>query len=576
MRRSGAWLAVRALENVGIRWTFGIPGVHTTELYDELDRSDVITPVLVTHEGCGAFMADAISRTSESVGCLAIVPAAGLTHAMSGIGEAYLDGIPMLVIAGGIRRDSGRHYQLHDMDQLRLVDGLTKAAFRIERHEDVVSTVYRAHEIATSGEPGPTLVELAAEVQMFTGEAPAVHPYTPSWQPPEPDDQQIAEAARMLAGAEHPGLYLGWGARDATAEAVAVAEILAAPVATTLQGVSVFPADHPLHTGMGFGGSSVPAARRAFEHCDALLAVGVRFAELATGSYGMNVPEQLIHVDINPQVFHQNHRARVAIHADARDALGAIRVALSDLGARRDRLPLQRAIARDKSVFLDGWIDEPQAESVNPGRFFRSLRRELSDDAIMVVDDGNHTFLAAELFPVHASRGFISPTDFNCMGYCVPAAIGAKLANPGRQVAAVVGDGAFLMTCMEIVTAATLDLGVVFFVFHDGELAQISQLQELPLKRKSCTVLGDFDTEGVARATGAEFIAMRHDGDVTPVIQEAYTMAATGRPVIVDVRIDYSRKSEFTRGVVKTNLARFPLRQKLRYIGRALKRHTIG
>ena len=132
MKRSGAWLVVRALESVGIRWTFGIPGVHNTELYDELDRSESITPILVTHEGGGAFMADAVSRTSGSVGCLAIVPAAGLTHAMSGIGEAFLDGIPLLVLAAGIRRDAGRHYQLHAIDQLRLVDGITKAAFRIE------------------------------------------------------------------------------------------------------------------------------------------------------------------------------------------------------------------------------------------------------------------------------------------------------------------------------------------------------------------------------------------------------------------------------------------------------------
>ncbi len=577
MGRSGAWLAVRALENVGVRYTFGIPGVHNTELYDELETSERITPVLVTHEGCGAFMADAVSRTSDTVGCLVIVPAAGLTHAMSGIGEAYLDGVPLLVLTGGIRRDTGRHYQLHDVDQLRVADGLVKGAWRVSRHEEIVPTIYRAYETATAGEPGPVLVELSTDVLMFTGDVHSVPEYERRWRPPLPDPEAIAQAADLLLAARHPGLYLGWGARDATGTAVAVAEHLGAPVATTLQGLSVFPADHPLHAGMGFGRSSVPAAREAFTGCDALLAVGVRFAELATGSYGMPVPERLVHVDINAEVFGKNYPASVAIEADAAAALEALLEALRQRRpAPADASALRQRIAAAKARFRAEWTAERNAERVSPGIFFQALREGLARDAYLVVDDGNHTFLAAEQFPVYESRRFLSPTDFNCMGYCVPAAIGVKLANPDAQVAAVVGDGAFLMTGLETLTAATLGLGVVFFVFHDGELAQISQFQQIPLNRKTCTVLGDLRVEGVAQATGAEFLSMQHDGQVEPVLDAALAAAAAGRPVIVDVRIDYSRKSEFTRGVVKTNLGRFSLAQKVRFVGRALKRHLVG
>ena len=132
----------------------------------------------------------------------------------------------------------------------------------------------------------------------------------------------------------------------------------------------------------------------------------------------------------------------------------------------------------------------------------------------MVVDDGNHTFLAAELFPVTKPRHFVSPTDFNCMGYAVPAAIGAKLARPDRQVVAIVGDGAFLMTGLEIVTATTYQAGVAFFVFHDGELSQISQGQEIPYNRKTCTVLGEMKLEGIALATGAAFVSIRDDAGI--------------------------------------------------------------
>jgi acetolactate synthase-1/2/3 large subunit len=577
MKKTGAWLAVYALEQVGVKFTFGIPGVHNTELYDELNKSEKITPVLVTHEQCASFMADAISRTSDTTGCLAIVPAAGMTHAMSGIGEAYLDGVPMLIISGGIRRDSGRHYQLHDINQQRILEGITKAAFLVDRHEEVIPTVYQAYEIATSGEPGPAFVELSGNVQLFTGEVSALPAYEKKWKPPVVNQEKIRAARELIESSAKVGLYLGWGARDATGYAVELAELVGSPVATTLQGLSVFPADHPLHTGMGFGPSAVPAARKAFDGCDLLIAVGARFAELATGSYGMAIPERLIHIDINPQVFNKNYPAKVSLEADATDALRALIDALRESDfAPRDSVSLKERIKSEKEDFFNSWTKKKNEKLVSPGLFFRELRSRLDPEAYVIVDDGNHTFLAAEQFPVYRSKHFISPTDFNCMGYAVPAAIGVKLAHPDKQVVAVVGDGAFLMTGLEIITAATLSAGAIFCVFHDGELAQISQFQQIPLNRKTCTVLGDVKLEGIATATGAAYVRMENDAEAGEALDEALRIAGEGRPVIVDVNIDYSRKSEFTQGVVKVNLARFPLRQKLRFIGRAIKRHVLS
>src|SRR6516164_2007911 len=170
MKRTGAWLAVYALEQIGARFTFGIPGVHTTELYDALNSSNRITPVLVTHEGGGAFMADAVGRLSDSIGVLTVVPAAGLTHASSGIGEAFLDGVPMLVISGGPRTDTGHRYQLHQMDTHKFMSGLTKATYRVTRHDVLFFKQKTAYEIATSGEPGPVFVELPVNILIMTGE----------------------------------------------------------------------------------------------------------------------------------------------------------------------------------------------------------------------------------------------------------------------------------------------------------------------------------------------------------------------------------------------------------------------
>jgi acetolactate synthase-1/2/3 large subunit len=578
MTRTAASLLREALENVGVRYTFGIPGVHNTEIYDELAKSPTITPVLVTHEGGGAFMADAVSRTGTSLGTLVIVPAAGVTHAASGIAEAFLDGIPMLVISGGVRRDTGRAYQLHDVDQHALLKPITKGTWLVERHSDVIPTIYEAVRVATSGEPGPVFVEIPVNLQLLTGDAGPVHE-TPVHvaQGVRCTAPAIEEAAALLAAARAPGIFVGWGAVDASREVTELAERLGAPVATTLQGLSAFPANHALHAGFCLGRAAVPAAENAFRDCDCLLAVGTRFGEIATGSYGYVPPANLIHVDINPAVFGANYPARVALEGDAATVLRRLSASLPGIdGADVRRAAVAAQIARDKAAYLESWEAHDPGDRVNPARFFAALRTRLADDAVVVVDDGNHTFLAAELMPIRHPRGFISPTDFNCMGYCVPGTIGAKLARPGAQVVGIVGDGALRMTGLELATATAQQLGVVVFVFSDGELAQISQAQEIPYNRKTCTVLGPLDVAGLAQATGAAFVRIAGDADVGRGMDEAFAVAANRRPVLVDVAVDYSKRTRFTEGIVRTNLERFDLGTKVRLVSRALWRRVTG
>lgn len=577
MKRTGAWLFCNALEKLGVRHTFGIPGVHTTEIYDELNKSNQIKPILVTHEAGAAFMADAVSRTTDRIGVLVVVPAAGLTHAMSGIGEAFLDGIPMLVVSGGVRTDTGYKYQLHDMDMQALMAPITKKTYRVLQQDDVMSTIFEAYEMAMTGEPGPVYVEIPANVQFKKGSISGI-PDAPVLQNcKKPLDMEAIIAAKdLLASARKPGIFLGWGARSGRDHAVRIAESLNAPVSTSLQGLAAFPHDHPLHAGMGFGSASVPAAEEAFKDCDIILAVGVRFGEIATGSFSSPVPPKVIHIDINPEALGANYEATVAIEADAKIALPALADALEARAENAIAPSPASQIADLKKAYPEEWMAHNSKGRVNPAIFFKALDARLNSEAIIVVDDGNHTFLTAELLPLSGQRRFISPTDFNCMGYCVPAAIAAKLENQNKQVVGIVGDGAFMMTGLEMLTAASQGIGVIYFVFSDGELSQIAQAQELPYNRKSCTQLPPLKYDAFAEAVGAGFVRIDANGNVETGIKTAQETAATGKPVLVEVVIDYSKKTRFTLGAMKVTLDRFDLGTKARFISRALTRKFTG
>ncbi|MFB2531964.1 thiamine pyrophosphate-binding protein [Paracoccus sp. p4-l81] len=575
MRATAASLAVATLEELGIRRTFGIPGVHNTELYDAVSRSNRIRPVLVTHEGGGAFMADAVSRTATDgeIGCLLIVPAAGFTHAASGIGEAFLGGIPMLILTGGVRQDTRFGHKLHGVDQMELARGITKAAFRVTHQDQVVETLRRAHAIATTGLPGPVLVEIPVDLQLFDAPVPEAGPWSPPAPPPLPAAADLDRAAAMLNGAARIGIFAGYGARRATPDLIRLAEALQAPVATTLQGLAVMPGRHPLHVGFGFGPSAVPAAQAAFAGIDLLLTVGARFGEIPTGSFAITPPPAHIHIDIDPDAIGLNYPADPGLVGDAAAVLPAL---LERLAARPHDTALWARIAQAKDDHRAAWAQHDSRGRVNPALFFTALRRALPDDAITVLDDGNHTFLTAELFTFGAGATLLSPTDFNAMGYAVPAAIGAKLTAPDREVVAIVGDGCFTMTCMELLTARAQGLGLVIFVFNDGALSQIAQAQKLPYGRQACTDLPGLDVAGVAQAVGAAYITIDSAASIAPAIGQARQVAAAGRVAIVDIAIDYSRPTAFTKGTSASTFRGFAGRQKLRFLTRALSRRIKG
>jgi acetolactate synthase-1/2/3 large subunit len=213
---------------------------------------------------------------------------------------------------------------------------------------------------------------------------------------------------------------------------------------------------------------------------------------------------------------------------------------------------------------------------VTPARLLRALQDAFGPETIFTTDSGNGTFLAMECLRLERPGKFLAPVDYSCMGYAIPAAIGAKLARPDCPVVALAGDGAFLMTGLELLTAVQQQVGVAVFVLRDRELAQISQFQATALNRKTASELADYDAGGIAAALGVLALSLERDDEIPGVLRRVRETVSDGRPVLVDVAIDYSRRTYFTAGVVKTNLLRLPWPDRLRFIGRALKRKVLG
>lgn len=569
MSASGADLVVAALEAEGVRLVFGIPGTHTIELFDALRRSDAVAPVLVTDEQAAGFMADGAWRASGALAALALVPGAGVTHALSGIAEAFLDQVPLLVLAAGVRRDSGRAYQLHDVDQVAIARPVTKAQLRVERLDELHATVRRACREAVRPPGGPVLVEVPAEL-LLTGRGEAGEPAAPA-APPRLAPAELDAALAALSRARRALLYLGAGAAGAGPALVALAERLEAPVTTTITGKGVLPEDHPLWAWCGFGAMAPPFVREAAAGCDLLLAIGCRFGEVATASYGLTPPGPVVHVDVDPGVFGKNVPADVTVTADAAAFVDAL---LARLPQRPRDEGLREALARGHRDLWSSWLAR-EGEGVSPPRLLRGLQAAFGPEAVFSADSGNGLFLAMEHLRLARPRSFLAPVDYSCMGYAVPAAVGAALACRGRPVVALPGDGAFLMTGLELLTARAQAAPVAVFVLRDRALGQIAQFQERVLARTCCTELPDYDLSAFGRAVGVETLALDRDDQVDEVARRARDVTAQGRPVLVDVALDASQPTFFTRGVLDANWSRLPWRERLRLAVRVVGRRLV-
>ncbi len=394
---TGAGAVVEVLKLLEVERVFALPGVQNLELFDALADAPfrTFTP---TNESAAVFMADAYARVTGRFGVAMVTAGPGLTNALTGIAEAYLDSSPLLVLVAVSGEAAGKSFQLHQIPQSAVVTPLVKRCFRPAAVEELPQTILEAAELACQGEPGPALVEISsmllmerARFRLGAGSVPAA--------PPDISGQ-LDDAAERLRRSSAVGIYAGAGALGATEELRVLAERLQAPVATTISGRGVLPEDHPLSVGYGFGRSGTVAAWRVFRKVRTLLAVGCKYGETATGAYGLKPPREHIHIDINPASLGANYATSLAIAADAKRALGGL---LARLGKdqRSINAPFHEAIHQARArAEADAWESREASSAVNPGRFLRSLRKRLERDAILVTDSGAHQFWALSDFLV--------------------------------------------------------------------------------------------------------------------------------------------------------------------------------
>jgi acetolactate synthase-1/2/3 large subunit len=545
-------LILRALAGEGVRCMFSVPGAPLFGFYDKLVSVPEIRPVLARHEEGAAFMADGYARVSGQLGVCVGTTGPGTTNLVSGVATSYMDGVPVLVLTGNVPASATGKSTFQDstqegissVDLLRPVTRYSAAIGSRLRAADMLRHALRA---ALAGKHGPVHLNMPKDVldeQIDESEVPRPFERVRSRYF---DRELVLEAAQALYRAARPVLLVGSGAvaSGSPQEIVDLAELLAAPVATTPKAKGAFPESHPLSLGVfGFAGSPAAYERLLSGEHDVLLAIGTSFDEWSTLSWDerLQPTDALIHINIDPNEIGRNYPARIGLVGDANTVVNEIAFRLHGLMNEKGPPPHRRPVedvARD--VAARGRVIEPDkmlsdAVPIKPQRLTHEIRQAIPPDAIVFVDTGNHLAWTIHYLQCDRPGSFVAGLGLGTMGHGLAAAIGGKLARPDRVVVSIVGDGCFFMNGMEVATAVEHDVPVVWVVHNNAMLGMIHHQQTQMFAGR--TVFSRFrraDFAKVAEGLGALGLTVTRPGEIRPAIERAI---ASGRPAVVDVIID--------------------------------------
>ena len=526
--RSGAQWLVAALEAEGIDILFGYPGGAIMPVYDALVDSK-LRHILVRHEQGAALAADGYARVSGRIGVCLATSGPGATNLLTGIANAYLDSVPMLAITGQVASGLMGTDAFQEVDIFGMSLPVVKHSFIVRRAEDVAATVHQACAIARSGRPGPVLIDLPKDIALARAAARAAQPH-PALVPLAPNAAALAAAHALLTHSERPLLYVGGGVGMARAEAAlrAFAATTGIPSVCTLKGLGAIDPDAPGHLGMlGMHGS--PAANHAVQSCDLLLVVGARFDDRATGKLDTFAPgARVVHIDVDAAEIGKLRSAQIAL-------AGSMPLALAALAQPLPIAPWRKHCAALRALYANRY-DAPGTDIYAPA-LLRDLSLAAGDQAIVSCDVGQHQMWVAQHWHIHSPHAHLTSGGLGAMGYGLPAALGAQLAQPGSCVICVTGDGSIMMNIQELATARRYGIPVKIVLLDNACLGMVRQWQELFFEERYSEVdLSDNpDFVALAQAFGIEAFGIDTRAQVSGAIRRL--LDARG-PILCHVRID--------------------------------------
>lgn len=537
--RIAAYQLTDYLERLGVEVVFGLCGHTVIALLDALGRSR-IRFVSVRHEQTAAHAADGYARATGKPGVLLTHLGPGLTNAATGVANAALDSIPMVVISGDIQSYyHGRHphqeVNLHqDADQFQIYRPFCKRVYRVDRAEDLPRVMERAFHLAQTGRPGPVLVDVPMDI--FSADLPvgAFQKVPAPIARPGLDAETVAHIVDALARAERPVLYAGGGVLSARAtdELAALAEALELPVAHTLMGKGCLHEQHPLLLGQtGFWGT--PISNDTCRNADLIVAVGTRLAEANSSSWDPRFtfsipPTRLMHIDADASEIGRNYPTELGVVADAKAALGALAKAAQGV-SHRSRGRLREDIARGRRAFAANWAHQWTSEQfpMRPERILSELRKAVPEDGFIVTDVGWNKNGVAQQFPITVPGTFITPSGLATMGFGPAAVLGVKMAHPDRAAVALVGDGGFSANPSVVATAMEAELPVIWLVMDNMAFGTIAGLESMHYGWsfgclfERCGQPYRVDYAAMARSFGARGVMINAADELGPALTEA-------------------------------------------------------